>query len=103
MALLSRLDHDPDLVAGHFLAVLDEWSRLDPPVHGEADFNVAADIACLDLARLDRQQQPLTAAHEVEDMLRRFHLHRAASMVLIGSTIEPTLLDLDWLLPERGI
>lgn len=103
IALLTMLDHDPDLVISHFVGVLAELAKIDPPVLAKADYQVSADLTFLDLVRFDCKRECLTAPYKVENMLRLIHLHRAASMLLIGSTIEPRLLDLDWLLPERGI
>lgn len=93
LALLSLLDHGPDRIVERFQSVYDQLNELQPAILGEVNFNIAADLTFLDLARFDRALRPLTDPPEVERMHALIRLQRAASTTLV--TIPPTPIVMD--------
>ena len=83
VALLSLLDHDPELVLTRLEEVTEALEELLPLQFTEVDFNVAVDLVYLDLVRFDAQLRRLGQPEEVERMDAQVRLQRAASLILV--------------------
>lgn len=82
LALLTLLDRDPATVARRCHAIRERLANLEPPLHGTVAFALASDLTFLDLARMGRDGQPLTAGPDLERMLTVLNLHYAASAIV---------------------
>ncbi len=86
LALLTLLDHEPELVIERLMGVVGELDLVQPEGHGEANILIASDLTFLDLVRCDRHQVVLAK----QPSLHAYHL---ASAVLI-SQVELNLVEL---------
>lgn len=91
LALLTLLDHEPELVIERLLGVAGELDLFQVEGQGPANMLIASDLTLLDLVRCDRRQKPLTESHAVTHMLRTLHTYHVASAVLV-SQVEPELV-----------
>lgn len=97
LALLSLLDHRPDLVAQRVVAVRKELELFQPEHVGISTFALAADLAFLDLVRLGSDQEPHGDAQGMAGMLRTLHTYHVASAVLVSQ------LDIELDRPVGGV
>ncbi len=84
LALLTLLDHDPELVVGRLTAVNRELDLFQPESVGEVNFLIASDLTFLDLMRCDRQLQPFTRPAAAAFMLDALHAFHLGSAVLLS-------------------
>jgi hypothetical protein len=82
VALLSLLGHDPDLVVERVAACLGELEAQEPGLRGQATFNLAADLALLDLARCDGRGSRLAHGADPGPALELLHLAAAGTLLL---------------------
>ncbi len=88
LALLTLLDHHPEVVIERLTAANDELDLFQPESAGEANILIASDLAFLDLMRFERDQTPLQKPSDMAQMLRLLHSFHLASAVLV-SQIDP--------------
>ena len=84
LALLTLLDHQPDLVISRLLAITGELDHFQPECEGDVNILIASDLVFLDLIRSDRQQRPMVEPNAVAKMLRTFHAFHLGSAVLVS-------------------
>jgi hypothetical protein len=96
IALAALLDHDPDRIAKRIDEISLELESLEPGLIDDANFNVAVDLAYLDLARFDRQMRRLSEPGELEHAQSLIRLQRAASVTLVAVPPTPIALGNGW-------
>ena len=96
IAVLSLLDHDPQVVVDRLLAVRQELDLLQPEVMGSANLIVAADLTCLDLLRFDRAMQPLQQTRGEPALRHALHMFNLATHAMLSR------IDVDLPLPALG-
>ncbi len=84
LALLTMLDHRPELVICRLVAITGELDRFQPECEGDVNILIASDLVFLDLIRSDYQQKPIIAPDAVAKMLRTFHAFQLGSAVLVS-------------------
>lgn len=84
LALLTMLDHQPELVISRLLAITGDLDHFQPECEGDVNILIASDLVFLDLIRSDRQQKPIIAPAAVAQMLRTFHAFQIGSAVLVS-------------------
>jgi hypothetical protein len=82
VALLCLLDQHADLVVVRLRGFLHDLARLEPPLYGQAGFNLAADLTILDLARCDHGGFRLRTGADLSQMLATLHRFSAAALLL---------------------
>lgn len=82
LALLTLLDHEPEVVIDRLAAVINELDLIQPECRGAANILIASDLTVLDLIRSGHDLAPLTQPHAAAHMLRRLHAYHIASAVL---------------------
>lgn len=102
IAILSLLDHDPQLIVDRLLTVRQELELLQPEAMRATNFIIAADLTCLDLIRYDRAMAPIAMTRDepvMRNLLRAFQLATSA----VASRIDQDLTvaasdtaDADW-------
>lgn len=90
LALLTLLDHDPELVIERLLVAIKELDLFQAEAQGAVNFHIAADLTFLDLVRFDHQQPPLTQRRAPADLQRSLHAYHLGSAVLV-SQVDPNL------------
>jgi hypothetical protein len=91
LALLTLLDHEPELVIARRQVVLNELDLFQSEGQGAVNILIASDLTFLELVRLDHLQAPFTQYPAAADMLRSLHTYHLASAVLV-SQIDPSLV-----------
>ena len=91
VALLTLLDHAPDLVIGHFAAVMSELDLFQPEEQGASNILIASDLTFLDLVRCDSNRTPHVQPQAVECIQRTLHALHLAYIVLVRQ-IKPNMI-----------
>ena len=85
LAILSFLDHAPDIVIERVLQNRREMERLRPKPDRSLTFNLAAGITFLELIRLDRDLSKITDAKAMMDMQAVINAQQAAAAAAASS------------------
>ncbi len=84
VAVLSLLEHRPEMVAERVAAVRRELELFQPDHAGVSTFALAADLTFLDLVRLGPDGEAITDASALAAMLHSLHTFHLASAVLVS-------------------
>lgn len=85
LAMLCLIDQAPATVAGLIREYMDALVKDEPALHGQATFNLAADLAFLDLARRDGPGLGLHTGGDFSRMMATVRLGMAAALLLSTS------------------
>jgi hypothetical protein len=82
IASLCLLDHDTSMISASVAEYRRRLRDLGPEVSPTVTLALAADLAVIDLVRFHRDRTPITANHEIQEMLRRIHLHHGIAAIV---------------------
>jgi hypothetical protein len=84
IALLSLLDHEPDLILLRLEKMKETLADLAPLQFTEVNFTIAAELAYLDLIGVDRELHPFSHPDDLQRVERLTRLERATSLLLVN-------------------